>query len=202
DAIEQSGGAWVVIGYEGEFSPEQPSVGDEVILGTRAIEYNSFFALREFWLTDLDHKHEYARIKAMFVMMNLEKRRLMRIPNELITPYKSTLNKRLAQLKAPSKLPDDFQEKEYQVRYFDIDLNHHVNNARYFDWMLDPLGAEFLRTHYPAYLTIKYENEVKEESTVQSRVHIDRDGDQVKTIHEIWSHGELCTMAEMTWNHI
>ena len=33
--------------------------------------------------------------------------------------------------------------------FFDIDGNQHVNNAIYFNWLLDVLGYDFLTTHQP-----------------------------------------------------
>lgn len=199
-AVEKSGGAWVVVGYDGTLSNEQPSYGDQVILGTKAVAYNRFFALREFWMTDLAHQHEYVHLRAMFVMMNLEKRRLMRIPDEVIRPFESPVEKRLPRLAVPAKLGDDFAGQEYRVRYFDIDINHHVNNARYFDWLLDPLGADFLRQHQPVSFTIKYESEVQEGSIVDSRYRmVDQAENSLTTVHEVWSNGELCTAAEIKW---
>lgn len=198
--VDACGGAWVVIGYEGSFAPEQPTFGDQVIIGTRALAYNHFFALREFWLTDLRHEHEYVRLRAMFVMMNLAKRHLMRIPNQVITPFHSPLDNHLPRLATPAKLGPTFTSRTYQVRYFDIDINHHVNNARYFDWLLDPLGADFLRHHQPRSLKIKYVAEVKEGAMVESRCHVDRQAGQLRTIHEIWSAGQCCTTAELSWS--
>ena len=90
-AVDKSGGAWVIVGYEGQLAPHQPHFGEQVIIGTRALAYNQFFALREFWLSDLDHQQQYVHVKALFVMMDLKARRLMRIPAELITPFASPL---------------------------------------------------------------------------------------------------------------
>lgn len=200
DVVTVTGGAWVVIGYEGHFAKEQPTFGDQNIIGTRAIAYNQFFALREFWLCDPEHRHDFVRLRAMFVMMNLTKRRLMRIPEQLITPFNSPLKKRLPRLETPTELGDDFTSQDYRVRYFDIDINHHVNNARYFDWLLDPLGADFLRRYQPETLKIRYEEEVQEGAMVESRYRIEHRSDQqLTTIHEIWSAGKCCTAAEISW---
>lgn len=196
--VEQSGGAWVVISYEGHLSAKQPRYGDQVILGTRATASNAFFALREFWMDDLHH-HHYAHIKALFVMMNLQKRRLMKIPDELLAPFESPVQKRLDKPKKPGKLSGDFTSQQYRVRYYDIDVNHHVNNARYFDWLTDPLGAVFLRHHQPVAFTIQYQNEVQENATVESRLARIQDDGTTTSQHEVWSGGECCTSAEITW---
>ena len=201
-AVDKSGGAWVIVGYEGQLAPHQPHFGDQVIIGTRALAYNQFFALREFWLSDLDHQQQYVHVKALFVMMDLKARRLMRIPAELITPFASPLKKRLPRLAKPEQQPTEYAARDYQVRYFDIDINHHVNNARYLDWMLDPLGPDFLRGHRPVAFRINYEAEVQEGATVESRYYLKRQEKGVTTVHEIWAGGRCCTTAELEWQPV
>ena len=97
----------------------------------------------------------------------------------------------------PGQLPAEYAARDYRVRYFDIDINHHVNNARYLDWMLDPLGPDFLRQHRPVAFKINYEAEVQEGATVESRYVLDRP--TLTTVHEIWAGGRRCTTAELSW---
>lgn len=202
--IQRSGGAWVITEYDGELSKQQPTFGQQVILGTRALAYNRFFALREFWMMDEKKKKYYAHFKAMFVFMNLEKRRLMSIPSALITPFGSPEQKRLPRLADPASMTEQqpVQETAYQVRYFDIDVNHHVNNARYFDWLLAPLGGDFLRHHRVNRLIIKYLHEVQEDAKITSRYQqLVKDG-QVVTLHEICVDNQVCAKAELTWYEV
>ncbi|MGN1279381.1 MAG: acyl-[acyl-carrier-protein] thioesterase [Limosilactobacillus sp.] len=198
--IQQTGGAWVITEYDGEVANEQPQFGDQVILGTRALAYNRFFALREFWMTDANHEKRYLHLRATFVFMNLAKRRLMSIPKALIEPFASPEQKRLPRLAKPAGLTDaDPLCRQYQVRYFDIDVNHHVNNARYLDWLLDPLGGEFLRTHRPVRLVIKYEHEVRENTTVTSQCQLVREPDGLTSRHALLIAGQVCATAEIGW---
>ena len=198
--IQQTGGAWVVTEYDGQLSPEQPTFGDQVILGTRAVAYNRFFALREFWMDDVQHANRYLHLRAIFVFMNLQKRRLMSIPPEMITPFNSPEEKRLPRLDRPSAITTtDPASCEYRVRYFDIDANHHVNNARYLDWLLDPLGGEFLRNHRPTKLVIKYEHEVQAGATVTSQYQLVDNDQGLHSRHVILVDGQVCATAELTW---
>ena len=47
-----------------------------------------------------------------------------------------------------------------QVLYSDIDLNQHMNNARYIDWALDVLDLELHRNHFISEVTIHYKKEI------------------------------------------
>lgn len=199
-AIQQTGGAWVITEYSGELSADQPHFGDQVILGTRAVAYNRFFALREFWLTDARHEKRYLHLQATFMFMNLKKRRLMSIPDQLIVPFGSPQQNRLPRLDRPTALTTpEPASRQYQVRYFDIDVNHHVNNARYMDWLLDPLGAEFLRTHRPVRLVIKYEHEVREDATVTSQYQLVEENGKTSSRHTLLVNDQVCARAELEW---
>lgn len=66
--IQSTGGTWVVSGYEGHLSAKQPSFSETVILGTKAVSYNRFFAVRDFWITGKEHQIEYARIRSILCL--------------------------------------------------------------------------------------------------------------------------------------
>ncbi|MFX3945851.1 acyl-[acyl-carrier-protein] thioesterase, partial [Streptococcus suis] len=34
--------------------------------------------------------------------------------------------------------------QDFPVRYFDLDINGHVNNGKYLEWMYEELGYDFL----------------------------------------------------------
>lgn len=201
--IQKTGGAWVITEYDGELASQQPHNGEKVILGTKAIAYNRFFALREFYMMDDQKQYQYAHFQAMFVFMNLQKRRLMSIPAELIQPFQSPRENHLPRLANPAEISGAVTgARQYQVRYFDIDVNHHVNNARYFDWLLDPLEGKFLRTHRVKRVVIKYQHEVQEGTTVTSRYQLSEANGQVRTAHQILVGDQVCASAELTWQKI
>ncbi len=200
EKVQATGGTWVVSGYEGQLAEQQPVFGETIILGTRAVAYNRFFAVREFWITDKEHNIEYARIKAIFVFMNLKTRRMESIPTTLIEPFHSPVVKRIPRLKRPQKLNENapIVEKDYRVRYFDLDANHHVNNARYFDWLLDPLGRDFLKTHRLKKFNLQYLQEVRDGEKIDSKVSKLIEG-QRTTRHQISSDNQIDAIAEIEW---
>lgn len=200
DEVQSSGGTWVVSGYEGHLANQQPRFGEVVILGTKAVAYNRFFAVREFWVTDKDHQVEYARFKSIFVFMNLETRRMVSIPSELIKPFHSPMVKRIPRLKRPAGLDEESTKlsKDYRVRYFDLDANHHVNNARYFDWLLDPLGRDFLRQHQVCDFSLQYLQEVRNGEIVTSLVNPIEANEKVSR-HQIKVGNTIDAIAEIKW---
>ena len=62
-----------------------------------------------------------------------------------------------------SLLPQKLLNREDRtVRFSDLDLNGHMNNCRYMEWVDDLLPAEFHRTHSPKQLLVCYLSEARE----------------------------------------
>lgn len=198
ETIYATGGAWVITGFSGKLALHELQIGDQIVVGTRATGYNRFLASREFWIRDVNGDHEYAHIRAMLVFMNLKTRKMEPIPAELIQPYAALETLRLPRVTKPKRIKAgvDLQEKDYHVRYFDLDTNHHVNNARYFDWLMDPLGEAFLASHHLTEFAIQYSHEVRANHDVSSQFLM---AEPQRSIHRITNDGEVCTLAEFRW---
>lgn len=77
-------------------------------------------------------------------------------------------------------------EHNYRVRFADLDLNEHVNNAVYLGWAIETLGADFLRTHYPCEFEIAFHAETffGHEVSVKTQ-YLKPKSDVVRAIHII-----------------
>ena len=73
------------------------------------------------------------------------------------------------ELQVPSSLiPRDMREcQTRQVRFTDLDINGHMNNCRYLDWVEDLLPAPFHKNHEIREFTLCYMSEVTEKEQVQ-----------------------------------
>lgn len=73
------------------------------------------------------------------------------------------------ELRAPSSmLPKEMGAMEERtVRYTDLDLNGHMNNCRYLDWVEDLLPSAFHARHELKEFTLCYMSEVREKEPVQ-----------------------------------
>lgn len=72
-------------------------------------------------------------------------------------------------LAAPGGIPtldEPVETALRQARYSDLDLNGHVNNARYLDWFCDGFGAEHHTAWALTEATIHYSREVRAGETV------------------------------------
>ena len=73
------------------------------------------------------------------------------------------------ELKVPGGLPKCTPQRQTQrtVSFSDLDINGHMNNTRYLDWVCDLLSAAYHKEHPLKAITICYMNEALEGQTLQ-----------------------------------
>ncbi|HAT54695.1 MAG TPA: acyl-ACP thioesterase [Lactobacillus sp.] len=201
DYMLDQGYGWVIAQYEMTIK-RFPRDHEKVHLITEATSNNRYFAYRQFFLKD-EQGNELVHIDTICVVMDLAARKMVAIPNDAVAPYHSEVVKRIPRLTRPTTIDDSeaTTRKDYRVRYFDLDTNHHVNNSHYFDWMMDALGEEFLTAHELCHLAIRFENEVRYGHVVHSDATnpTQNDDGTVTTHHRISGDNERYAEATLTW---
>lgn len=175
----------------------RPKDGETITLMTKAKQFNPFFAKREYRLIDADG-NDLVIMNGLFSMIDMNKRKLARIPKDMAEAYQPEYVRKIP--RDPEVTPFDETRdadyvQEYVVRYLDIDSNHHVNNSKYAEWMSDVLPVEFLTSHEPTAMNIKYEHEVLPGNKIKSEVQL---VDNV-TKHRIWFGDVLSAEATIEW---
>ncbi len=136
-----------------------PRWGQTAELTTWPRGINGVFALRDFEL----HAPDGTRLAAgasSWLVLDAASHRPQRIDKLLLPP--ATSETRAAVGRDPAKLADTAPtEIAYTaaVRYSDIDVNRHVNSARYLGWLLDGYPADFLQRHRIQSLEVNYTGE-------------------------------------------
>lgn len=197
--VRELGYKWVITQYNLEIN-RMPKISEEVRVRTFIKEHNRVFTYREFELYD-ENNERLVHVLTVFALIN-EKRKLSRIPKELAEAFGSKESKRIRRLERPDlpNLKNPVKEKNYSVRYFDIDRNFHANNSMYFIWMLDALGDEFLARHDILTGNLVYEKEIYMDEEVTSYVDFKID-DQERLVsrHQIKVDGTSRAHANFTW---
>ena len=103
---------------------------------------------------------EMMRMVATFVLMDRDSRKVHAVEPKIVAPYEAEFSKKL--IRGP-KYPElkDSTSKDYHVRFYDLDMNGHVNNSKYLDWIFEVMGADFLMKHVPKKVHLKYVKEVR-----------------------------------------
>lgn len=194
--VAEFGLTWVITQYEIEIT-RLPKVGEMIQITTEAISYNKFFCYRNFLVTD-GAGEQLVLIKTTFALMDIANRKMSSVLPEVIDPYESEKIKKIIRWEKIEPVIDgDFLP--YRVRFYDLDSNQHVNNAVYFNWLLDVLGHTFLTTHELTEIHVKFNKEVEYGHEIESHFEIEAAADQFVTRHEIRIGELVYCEANMTW---
>jgi medium-chain acyl-[acyl-carrier-protein] hydrolase len=155
DVLRIDNQAWVLsrllIGME-----RYPGGGEEIRIKTWPRGIDRLFALREFLITSREGE-VLGRVTSKWLLVDLTTRRPKRLEEVFkrmpIDPGNRALDRRL------EKLPSlESPEEVLIVRaaYQQIDLNRHVNNAHYLDWILNSFPLEWHQRYQLAGLQINF----------------------------------------------
>lgn len=195
DDLVKQGKGWVVTQYHFDIT-HLPTVGQTVTFQTEAAGYNRFFSYRNFSVTDAAGQ-ELVKVTSRWVLFDLAKRKLL--------PSDETLMEQIGVAKLP-KMPrfprlrplDQYSVTgDYQVRYDDLDSNHHLTNSHYFSWLLDVYSRTFLQQHQPKTIDLAFDKEVQYGQT--ATVGLELAGLTAK--QAIYSEAATNAVCEINWQN-
>lgn len=190
--LEHFGLVWIVTDYEVTIH-RLPQFTETIIIETEAISYNKFFCYRVFRIFDQEG-NLLVDVLSYFALMNPKTRKVSPVIEEIVEVYGSEFVKKIKRAPKMHALEEAIH-RLYHVRYFDIDMNGHVNNSIYLDWMYDVLGYDFLSKHRPKSLQLKYSREVSPGGDISSNYRLDG----LTSYHDITSDGQLNAQAIIEW---
>ena len=186
---------WIITDYDIEVA-RLPHFAEEITIETEALSYNRLFCYRRFTIYD-EAGQELIHMMATFVLMDRDSRKVHAFEPEIVVPYQSDFDKKLIRGPKYESL-EELVSKDYHVRFYDLDMNGHVNNSKYLDWIFEVMGADFLTHYIPKKINLKYVKEVRPGGVITSAV--ERSGLESK--HEITSDGVTNAQAIITWQEI
>lgn len=161
---------WFLVKYHMEFD-EYPCALDEIVIKTEARGYSKIIAHRDFEIFTTDNKR-LGRVASNWMLIDLEAKRPLNLSKTI--DFMPIFEKRESDLEfnklsAPEKT--DY-EKTFEIRYDDIDVNQHVNNANYIVWAFETLPYEFREKHKLKTLDIAYKKEIAYGHDIISQVEL------------------------------
>lgn len=193
--LEEYNLVWIITDYDIEVD-RLPRFAEEITIETEALSYNRLFCYRRFTIYD-EAGQELIHMMATFVLMDRDSRKVHAVEPEIVAPYQSDFDKKLIRGPKYESL-DEPVSKDYHVRFYDLDMNGHVNNSKYLDWIFEVMGADFLTQYIPKKINLKYVKEVRLGGVITSAV--ERTG--LESMHEITSDGATNAQAIITWKEI
>lgn len=167
--------AWFLLKYHMEFEDYPTNVYD-LRIKTEPRGYNKLFAFRDFEL--YDGEKLLGRAASTWSLVDLDTKNITPVQEALSTnPYMIPHIKRENDLVYEKIRPlqnIDIQ-KVFEIRFDDIDVNKHVNNANYIIWAFEPLDFDFRSTKKLKSLDIVFKKEIKYGNKILSQIEISDD---------------------------
>ena len=186
---------WIITDYNMKIE-RLPVFDEKITIETYAKSHNRLFCYRAFNIKD-EAGNTIIEMVATFVLMDRDTRKVHPVMSEITDAFDSEFLKTM--LRGPRfKELEGGVEQEYRVRFYDLDMNGHVNNSKYLDWVFEVMGADFLTQHVPKKVHLKYVKEVLAGGLITSQY--EQEG--LKTQHQITSDSQINAQAEIEWEEV
>lgn len=167
--LRKQGLCWVLLRTDAEMN-RYPAIGETLTLSTVTQKPRHGFYPRLTLLKD-ENENEIGRVSSLWTVMDLETRKAVSVREiEEKIPRESGITVPMV-LPSPVKLLDGERVKiHYRVQYTDLDVNGHVNNCRYADWLCNILGRDVLTRCFIRTLSLQYSSEIPPEEEIELTV--------------------------------
>ena len=162
-----TGIGWVLIKMQFKLLKEISNI-EKLTLKTWHVCSDRLKSRRDFIITD-EKGEEIAKAVSWWVIIDLQKRKITRTPESLITKSETKLITSMEEISAQN--PDltgknPVKQCEIVSRLEDIDVNGHVNNTHFTAWALEGMPADIRNSKKLENLLVNFKNEVKENEKI------------------------------------
>lgn len=198
--LEKNNVCWVLYKWDIRIN-KYPVYGDTITIKTNPKSFRRFYAYRKFQIEN-DKGEIIGEADSVWFFINVEKRKPMRIMKEMFDGYGLTeKDNEEVKIEAIEKMERCDNEKEFNVRYGDIDTNKHVNNVKYLSWALEAVPLDIVDNYALTSIRVVYEKETTYGEVIKASVQIDRqEEDKVVCLHKIVDeNGRELTVFRTEW---
>ncbi|MNS72683.1 Acyl-ACP thioesterase [compost metagenome] len=144
--MERQGNYWVLTRQTLQMA-KWPSFGRKMSVETWLRPPESAYVIREFLLRDLSTGDEIGKCTTTWLALDRETKNIL--PVQDLRPWDEITENRVTGLTAGkiSQAGEFEMLARFRVRNSDLDINQHVNNTKYSQWILDAIPYEMHKTH-------------------------------------------------------
>ncbi|MCQ4924265.1 thioesterase [Tissierella carlieri] len=162
-----------------------PNVKENITIETWTSGVDKFYATREFIIYD-EKAIEIGRASTVWIFLNMEKKRPIRVPAEFIKAINPVEEKTFDDFYDFKKEIEIEEYIDFHVRRSDIDYNNHVNNTKYLSWMLETIPEYIYENYMLEEFEILYKKETTYGNTILSGSNeVNKTDDLYKYFHNI-----------------
>lgn len=179
DYVLSKGMAWVGSNYVLDID-RLPKVHEKIKIATWPSEEKRVGAVRDFEVFGENGK-SIIRASSQWILIDFRRKRPVGLRENL--PEYKVLDEHALKTDFP-KLPEVErvdEETKFRVRFDDIDMNRHVNNAVYALWACEAVDPEFRLNHDPKHIEIAF----KKEGHMGEKIRVSTQCEGMHTFHSI-----------------
>ena len=137
-----------------------PEIGETVTVSTFPMPTRICFFPRYYIFTD-EHGDSIGKAGTLWLLLDIQTRRMLP-PGDVgrLIPDNRDLTVPMNLPATVGALQGEEFVTEYTPVYTDLDVNGHVNNTRYADWLCNALGIDLMKQYEPDTLILNYHHEV------------------------------------------
>lgn len=194
----EKGLAWVGANYHLIIN-EFPKMHQKIsIISWPAVE-KKLGAYRDFLVMD-EKGRVMIRASSQWILINFAKKRPVGLRENL--PQYQVIPERAIDTDFPKieELAQIDIKTQFKIRFDDIDINNHVNNAVYPLWATESVGADFRDNHQPKEIEVAF----KKEALFGESIEVETQLEVLTTIHNIKSlnDGRELAKLKILWQNI
>lgn len=193
EKLHAAGVAWALYRMRLEII-EMPVRGEQILVETWPSGMERFSFFRDHRVISSDGKL-LAQSTSTWLMFDLQTRRLTPPPDpdlEILSPEGVRHLPRAAdRFKVPAECP---YSHSFPVRRSDLDINQHVNNLRYFQWLTDAVPGELIQNLSLREIDIIFRQEGKPDDILTIQTHTEAGGGFLQRVEN--QGGEVLVQAK------
>lgn len=164
DELMKENNIWVVVRTDIKIN-RLPKLKEKYIISTHPGETKGFMFPRYFQVYD-KHRNLLATVSSTWVVVNFDTRKIILHPFKDATfPFESDIN----DLEMPPKVNEEapYLVNKRDTKESELDINIHINNTKYFDYVLGIHDEEFYKENKVSRILLNYEKEITHPSTIE-----------------------------------
>lgn len=184
------GVAWVGSNYLIKIE-RLPKINERVFIETWPAEGKLWGAIRNFLIKDETGK-VIIRARSQWVLIDIERRRPVGLSKYF--PEYAFIDEQVMDddFHKLSRIENSANIKEIWVRFDDIDINNHVNNAVYPLWASESISSDYRLSHTPVEIELCF----KKEALIGEKVEVYSEQNGNESFHTIIDKGSKNELAE------
>jgi medium-chain acyl-[acyl-carrier-protein] hydrolase len=199
DHLKENKMAWVL--YKWDITMESyPLLNETIKVKTFAYSFRKFYAYRKYEIYDVEG-NIIGYASSVWILINTDRRRPIRISRDMCEAYGIDDNNGNAlEIAGIQDIDKIHEERNFKVRYSDIDTNMHVNNVKYVVWALETVPKDIVLDYELKNIKVTYEKETTYGETIKVSTEVIREKDKTICRHKIINDtGTELTLLESTW---